>query len=49
MLKRSKTQRHLRDRKRSQERKRGEKHSEEKRKELYFLELVRDLTVILNK
>lgn len=37
MLKRSKTQRHLRDRKRSQERKRGEKHSEEKKKlSLFF-------------
>lgn len=31
MLKRSKTRRHLRDRKPSQERKRGEKHSEEKK------------------
>ena len=37
MLKRSEMQRHLRDRKRSQERKRGEKHSKEKKKILKFI------------
>ena len=50
MLKRWKTQRHLRDRKRSQEG--NEEKNIVRKKEnikVYFLELLRDLTVILNK
>ena len=46
MLKRSETQRHLREARKGNE---EENVVRKKRKEIYFSELVRDLTVILNK